>query len=506
GVSLLTPDGQIGRLISGFPSTRDAGDLAGVPLVALAPDNSRIYVGNFGAGHLWVLPLTPEQQKNGLTLPAAPFTADDLDVAMERLNNVMLVNPFDMTFDPQGVPVVTDASGNGVAKETPDGKTRFFHRFAELPNPDKPWDPIEAVPTGILRVDNPDGSREYLVTLTGGCPYPEGAGQLVAVDEQRHQRTLIEGLNMPIDVARSLDGTLWLLEFARFTKDASCFTGEGYQPKTGRLSRILPDWTLEPVLTELNYPGAVLPARDGSLYISEVLTGRILRVTFGKEEGAAEPEDISLRPTPTPGPAPSFTDLDAALAEVLARQGLQPHPGVKRREADTPLARLGQAFFFDPILSGDKNVSCATCHHPRFAMADARVLPIGAGGDGLGPERDFAEWVTLGPEASAPRRLQAVRNDAGDRVPNPFAGQFVPRNSPTVINAALFPVQFWDGRVDGSADGPVRTLEEEINRLGMTDPLAVQALFPPTSMHEMAGATLGGLAPETIRRTLLARL
>ena len=275
GVSLITLDGRVGRLISGLPSSMDAGDLAGVPLVGLAPAGDKIYLGHFGQGHLWTLPLTPEQQAQGLELPATALTQDRLTPEMIPLNNVWLINPFDITFDATGVPVVTDASGNGVAKENPDGTTRFIHRFADLPNPVKPTYPIEAVPTGITRVGD-----EYYVTLTGGCPYPEGGGQLVAIDENRNQRTVVAGLNMPIDVAQGADGAIWVLEFARFNPDASCFTGSGYQPRTGRLSRLMPDDTFEPVLTELNYPGAVLPMPDGSLYLSEVYPGRILHITF----------------------------------------------------------------------------------------------------------------------------------------------------------------------------------------------------------------------------------
>ena len=208
---------------------------------------------------------------------------------MDRLNNVLVVNPFDIAFDPEGVPVVTDSTGNGVAKENPDGTTRFIQRFDQLPNPIRESDPIEAVPTGIQRIsDEVDGEQrhEYYVTLTGGCPYPHGSGKLVAIDEERNQRTVVDGLNMPIDVAQGPDGTIWLLEFARFTPDADCFSGTGYQVDTGRLSRLLPDGSLETVLDGLNYPGAVLPAPDGSLFISEVFPGHVLRVTFGEERGA----------------------------------------------------------------------------------------------------------------------------------------------------------------------------------------------------------------------------
>jgi cytochrome c peroxidase len=505
GVSLIGPDGTVRRLLGGLFSSRDSGDLAGVPLVALNPAGDKIYFGHFGDGQLWVLPLTPEQQRQGLPLPDTPLTTAELTPAMLPLNDVRLTNPFDLTFDPDGRPVVTDASGNGVAAENPDGTTRFIHRFDRLPNPDRPSDPVEAVPTGITRV-----GQEYYVTLTGGCPYPAGSGLLVTIDEMRNQRTLVAGLNMPIDVAQGPGGVIWVLEFARFSPDASCFGGSGYQAHTGRLSRLLPDGRLEPVLTELNFPGAVLPMADGSLYLSEVFPGRVLHITFGQPAAA---DDFSYRPEATSssitGASLSVDDYDQALQAVILSQGLQPNPGAERREGDTPLARLGQALFFDPILSGDQNISCASCHHPSLAMTDGRALPIGTGGSGLGPGREFMEQVSMGPEASAVRRLAGVTDAQTGQtvVHNPFVGTFVPRNSQTIINTALYPSQFWDSRVESEAVGtPVRTQEPVVNTFNLTDPLVAQAVFPVTSRDEMAGATFGGLPPQTIRTALLRRL
>lgn len=272
GVSLIKPDGRIGRLISGLPSSRDAGDIAGVNLVGVSPEGDTVYVGNFGAGHLWTLPLTADQQQAGLEIPETPFRPEDLMATMQPLNRVRLVNPFDITFDQSDAPVVSDASENGIAKANPDGTTRFIHRF-----PDLPAQSIEAVPTGLTRV-----GKEYYVTLTGGCPYPAQSGMLVAVDEARHQRPVIEGLNMPIDVAQAAGGALWLLEFATFDPEASCFTGQGYRPHTGRLSRLRPDGALETVMDGLNYPGAVLPAPDGSLYMTRVFDGQVVTVRFAE--------------------------------------------------------------------------------------------------------------------------------------------------------------------------------------------------------------------------------
>lgn len=41
---------------------------------------------------------------------------------------------------------------------------------------------------------------------------------------------------------------------------------------------------------------------------------------------------------------------------------------------------LGKKLFFDPILSSDNMVSCATCHAPSLAFTDARINSIGVNG------------------------------------------------------------------------------------------------------------------------------
>ena len=97
---------------------------------------------------------------------------------------------------------------------------------------------ISPVPTGIEAIGD-----EFYVTLTGGCPYPAGSGQLVAIDDSRNQRTVVDNLSMPIDVVMDSQGTIYVLEFALFRSGASCFTGMGYLPETGRLSRLNADGT-----------------------------------------------------------------------------------------------------------------------------------------------------------------------------------------------------------------------------------------------------------------------
>ena len=76
--------------------------------------------------------------------------------------------------------------------------------------------------------------------------------------------------------------------------------------------------------------------------------------------------------------------------------------------ADNPITEattaLGRRLFFDPILSNDQTVSCATCHKPERAFTDERTLAVG------------------------------VFNRVGRR------------HSPALINRGYGRVHFWDGR------------------------------------------------------------
>ena len=47
----------------------------------------------------------------------------------------------------------------------------------------------------------------------------------------------------------------------------------------------------------------------------------------------------------------------------------------------TSVEELGELLFFDPILSGDSSVSCASCHKPQFAFSDN--VPFSFGVDSL---------------------------------------------------------------------------------------------------------------------------
>jgi len=128
-------------------------------------------------------------------------------------------------------------------------------------------------------------------------------------------------------------------------------------------------------------------------------------------------------------------------------------------------ARLGQLLFWDPILSGNRNIACATCHHPRFGTSDGVSLGLGEGGIGLGPAR--------APDPANPPE------------------QRIPRNAPALFNlgAHQFTALFVDGRIaaDPARPSGFRTPMEDTMVSGFASLLAAQTMFPVLSGDEMAG-------------------
>ena len=127
---------------------------------------------------------------------------------------------------------------------------------------------------------------------------------------------------------------------------------------------------------------------------------------------------------------------------------------------------LGKSLFFDKILSGNQNISCATCHHGITNTGDGLSLPVGEGGRGSGIIRNTGSGL----DAIVER---------------------VPRNAPPVfsLGATSMTTMFHDGRVevDLSQISGFRSPAGSDLPLTLDNVLAAQAMFPVTSGTEMAG-------------------
>jgi len=189
--------------------------------------------------------------------------------------------------------------------------------------------------------------------------------------------------------------------------------------------------------------------------------------------------------------AVAYTDpLDQQLAEIIDDRGLLGDPtlyvdtdGLCRQRAlptiDHPLAQLGRQLFFSVDLSGDRDVACATCHHPELAGADALVLPVGVGHD---------------PSTVGEDRARGISDIARVRAP---------RNTPTILNVALWDHRLmWDGRVE--ALDPEAGFNGESGGISIPsgpsdapDLVAAQALLPIGHPDEMAGSLTDSSANPT---------
>jgi cytochrome c peroxidase len=91
---------------------------------------------------------------------------------------------------------------------------------------------------------------------------------------------------------------------------------------------------------------------------------------------------------------------------------------------DNPSSRervaLGRRLFFDPLLSLDRTVACATCHRPEHGFADREATSTGVLG----------------------RRTE--------------------RNAPTLFNRGFAPRQMWDGRVATLEEQALLPIENEL--------------------------------------------
>jgi cytochrome c peroxidase len=122
---------------------------------------------------------------------------------------------------------------------------------------------------------------------------------------------------------------------------------------------------------------------------------------------------------PPGAPDPSFAAPDPLPPRPLGLDLYLPTPDHNRLTAEK--AALGRRLFFDPALSRDRSVACASCHRPERAFGDSL------------------------------------------RVSRGVEGRTGTRNAPPLVNRAWEKSFFWDGRVDSlkeQALHPIQSPEE----------------------------------------------
>jgi cytochrome c peroxidase len=160
-------------------------------------------------------------------------------------------------------------------------------------------------------------------------------------------------------------------------------------------------------------------------------------------------------------PAEAKSDLDLKLSQYIKRFQLAPLE--KPQAIHSKLAGLGHTLFTDRRISGNRNISCMDCHHPRNMTMDGLPLGLGEGSEGI---------------------------EIGGQIRTQKKGKILARNTPSLFNLDGIHVMFWDGRVSFNPltkefSTPI-PLREEVSKI-LNSALAAQAIFPLINHEEMRG-------------------
>ena len=153
------------------------------------------------------------------------------------------------------------------------------------------------------------------------------------------------------------------------------------------------------------------------------------------------------------------SELDKQLKALLAAKNVVALD--KLDMPDSKKVELGRLLMHDKELSGNRDISCASCHTASLFSGDELSLSIGTGGKGSGHNR--------------------IMGQNRDRVP---------RNAPDLFNrgyADWAAGLFWDSRVKGDASHGFSTPAGTKLPKGLDNVIAAQAMFPVLAREEMMG-------------------
>lgn len=150
--------------------------------------------------------------------------------------------------------------------------------------------------------------------------------------------------------------------------------------------------------------------------------------------------------------------VDILLNKIIKAYQLEPYQ--PKAILFGPKEKLGRTLFFDPLLSGPKEVACASCHIRNLGSGDGLALAVGIGASGVSKERQSQRDAFI-----------------------------IPRNTLPLFNRGSEEIDafFWDGRVQLGTNGSYESPLGEYQPTGFDNLLAVASVFPIVEPDEMLG-------------------
>ncbi len=159
-------------------------------------------------------------------------------------------------------------------------------------------------------------------------------------------------------------------------------------------------------------------------------------------------------------PIPFNQQGGGARQSAASINGLQvPFPAIS---VNADQAALGRLLFYDPILSADDQMSCATCHHPDLGFSDGRTVSQGS------------------------------------------HGQDLRRNAPSLWNVAYATSLFWDGRAKSLEDQMLVPLTSDAEMGADVDSMIAQLQAIPEYQQLFGQAFSDGITVQNVVAAIAA--
>ena len=182
--------------------------------------------------------------------PSVPAT--DLRAALAKVGLTGTLAPLGLVGDGTHVVVLEAASATLVR--------------LDLREPDNPQPTVVGrLPAGVNALNMaPSADGGWLVVDFGPIPYVQGSGSVWHVSPTGQVERVVEGLTMPVDVTTGAAGELYVVEFSAFYNRRT----DRFTPGTGRVIVARPDEGARPMLTDLDFPTAIVRGADNNLYFT----------------------------------------------------------------------------------------------------------------------------------------------------------------------------------------------------------------------------------------------
>jgi sugar lactone lactonase YvrE len=260
-VAKIAPDGTVTRILTRLRSVCDGSDFIGPSGLAfvgrdlyVTQGQSLCDIGQPPSSCLFSAPLL-RVRSDGTVTQVALFVSHGNTPNFPNAHE----NPFGMARGPDGNLYVSDGGDNSIWKVRPGGDAL---RLVDRPSAHFPHDPTL---TGLAF--GKDGS--LYVAVFSALPFARRTGWVARVTADGRIQKAVTGLTVPIGVAFSSAGTMYVLQYA------GGFTLQPFPqfvPESGAVWRRTGS-SLEQVVGGLNFPTAMAFGPDGKLYITNNGTG-----------------------------------------------------------------------------------------------------------------------------------------------------------------------------------------------------------------------------------------